>query len=252
MADTLHAMEWGSLLVDSHISRGSEASVFSAFISDGTEMRSVACKAYTPQNDDGRVQRELRIWRKLDHPNICPILHYSEEPPALCWLVPGPHVIMPRCDTDLFEVTSAHHAAMSAASITTVFRDVLSALEHMHGLGIAHFDLKPENIGLFLELDNPDEVKRAVLLDLGSADDALPVSDKDSRGTVEHLPPEDVMDTAADIYSLGVTLREVLQWSPEQPEWLRTLLDTRMIVEDPAQRATASELLSAIPVNTDM
>ncbi len=80
--------------------------------------------------------------------------------------------------------------------------DVASALDHIHGKGLMHGDVKPENLLCTAHGD----VK---LIDLGLATVAGSLGDDEVSGTLEHLAPEalaGVGDERADLYGLGSTL----------------------------------------------
>ncbi|HKC61247.1 MAG TPA: ATP-binding protein [Myxococcales bacterium] len=82
---------------------------------------------------------------------------------------------------------------------------IARALGQLHRRGIVHGDVKPQNA----VLAGPDGARRALLVDLGLAGD-----DRVSRGSLEYAAPEvlegGAPDVAADLYSLGVTLHELL------------------------------------------
>ena len=57
---------------------------------------------------------------------------------------------------------------LTFTQISQLVRDMAAGLEHMHGLGLAHHDLKPPNVLLFADATVPGGV-RAKLADLGLA-----------------------------------------------------------------------------------
>jgi len=80
--------------------------------------------------------------------------------------------------------------------------DVASALDHIHGKGLLHGDVKPEN----LLCTSHGDVK---LIDLGLSTVAGNLGSDEIFGTLEHMAPEllaGVPDERADLYGLGSTL----------------------------------------------
>jgi tetratricopeptide (TPR) repeat protein len=103
-----------------------------------------------------------------------------------------------------------------------VVEALLAALGHMHALGLAHCDLKPENIVL-LEGD-PQRVR---IVDLGLVTDvgARAAMGQDApalgagAGSLEYMAPEQIrgdagVDLAADVYAVGVLLFELATLRP--------------------------------------
>src|SRR6266850_6490323 len=79
------------------------------------------------------------------------------------------------------------------------------ALSHLHQRGIVHGDVKPQNA----VLAGPVGERKTLLVDLGLAG-----AETAARGSLEYAAPE-VLEgappgTASDLYSLGVTLHELL------------------------------------------
>ena len=98
-----------------------------------------------------------------------------------------------------------------AEHVRRVLVGVAGALAYMHGLGLVHGDLKPENVRLL-----PDG--RVVLLDVGMV--GLVGQKRDAiAGTLEFLAPEVFrkvpVDPASDLYALGVTAYRL--WTGELP-----------------------------------
>ena len=95
--------------------------------------------------------------------------------------------------------------------------DVCDALAAAHAAGFVHRDLKPDNIFLVDQDDQHDFVK---LLDFGiskmtSMPDAAVTRANDLMGSPVYMSPEQLrsprdVDARADIWSIGVTLYELL------------------------------------------
>ena len=113
----------------------------------------------------------------------------------------GPFV----CEDDLFD------GSWSEACLRVV-RRVAEALEHAHGRGVLHRDVKPANVMITPE-------GRVVLLDFGLA--AVTGADRLTRtgaeiGSLPYMAPEQIAEgegdvgRRTDVYQLGVTLYELL------------------------------------------
>jgi serine/threonine protein kinase/Flp pilus assembly protein TadD len=110
------------------------------------------------------------------------------------------------------------------------------ALEHAHGLGIVHRDVKPGNLLV-------DEAGKLYVSDFGLArfgpDAGLTVSG-DLLGTLRYMAPEQALarhglvDHRTDVYSLGATLYELLTGRPAVDAADRAEVLRRIAFEDPA------------------
>ncbi len=130
---------------------------------------------------------------------------------------------------------------------TSEIRDVLSclaeiafALAALHGAGVIHRDLKPDNIVL---RDN----QRPVLLDFGIAYFSNRTKQADARivGTLPYMSPEQLLggrlDNRSDLYSLGVIAYEWLSGiRPLRPHGA-TLLDQVRDLANARSRAAFRE-----------
>src|SRR5262245_4453101 len=152
-----------------------------------------------------RFQREAKAAARIDHPNICPVFDVGQ--------VDGAHYMtMPFLDgTPLAQLVSADRPWVPRQAAELVCQ-IGRAVVALHDKGLVHRDLKPSNVMVRFEGD-------PVLMDFGLAK-AVGGSDKltsagQSIGTPAYMPPEQVLDAstigpAADVYSLGVILFELL------------------------------------------
>jgi WD40 repeat protein len=109
------------------------------------------------------------------------------------------------------------------------------ALEHAHQLGIVHRDIKPSNILVNAE-------GHLWVADFGlaltSADSDLTMTG-DVLGTLRYMSPEQargekrILDQRTDVYSLGVTLYELLAFKPAFPDTDRRRLLHQILTDDP-------------------
>ena len=96
-----------------------------------------------------------------------------------------------------------------ARAVARIGQQIADALEHAHSQGMLHRDVKPSNIIL-------DQEGRAWLSDFGMAllDDSEPLTGSgDVVGTLRYMAPERFKgqsDARSDVYSLGLTLYELL------------------------------------------
>ena len=87
-----------------------------------------------------------------------------------------------------------------------IFNELLDAMEYFHSKQIIHRDLKPDNI---LITNNSNNVK---IIDFGLSDADDYIILKQAAGTRKYAAPEQMipnntLDCRADIYSLGIILR---------------------------------------------
>eukprot|EP00759_Apiculatamorpha_spiralis_P018900 PhF_6_TR25168/c0_g1_i1/m.34691 len=125
----------------------------------------------------------------------------------------------------------------SLCVVRGILRDVLTALHHMHDIvGIAHMDIKPENIIVLNHEDCDDEVHYsspqgtfAKVIDLGSAISVggeLASTTSNTAGTHYYCSPEKIISRPyhteycpkkADIWALGITTAVAIYGDAEVP-----------------------------------
>jgi serine/threonine protein kinase/Flp pilus assembly protein TadD len=115
---------------------------------------------------------------------------------------------------------STDHSIKTSAYFRTVANlgvQAAQALEHAHQLGVTHRDIKPAN--LLLDVRGTLWVTDFGLAQIRGGDAALTMSG-DLLGTIRYMSPEQALakrvavDERTDVYSLGVTLYELLTLEP--------------------------------------
>jgi len=136
-----------------------------------------------------------------------------------------------------------HHSY--AHSIADIGRQVAEALEYAHGQGVLHRDIKPGNLLL-------DTHGTVWVTDFGlakAADQDNLTHTGDLLGTLRYMPPEAFegqADRRGDIYSLGITLYEMLGLRPAFDERERAKL-IRQVTNNEIRRL--EELSPDVPLD---
>lgn len=111
---------------------------------------------------------------------------------------------------------------LTSGQMRVVVRDLCTVLEFLHKKGIIHRDIKPSNI--LLAADG-----HIRLIDFDAARMHRSEQEQDTRllGTRGYAPPEQYgfaqTDERADIYSLGVTLEQILGKKGDRPGYRRII-----------------------------
>src|SRR5262249_49141513 len=90
-----------------------------------------------------RLTREARVVASLNHSNICGVYDLGLLPDR------RPYIVMDRLHGETLARRLRREAVLDPRDIVPIAMQLLSALAAVHGIGVIHRDLKPDNI--FLE-----------------------------------------------------------------------------------------------------
>ena len=169
-----------------------------------------AVKVLRPDWEDQPVavkllQREVRACLGVQHPHLVRVLDQHV-------MTPPHYLVMEYLTGESLRRRMRRDYSMDIATSLWVARQTAEALAALHRKGFIHGDIKPDNIRLV-------DVGKAILLDLGFThrvgENASFLEKGYVLGTVNYLAPElcgqpPADDPRADIFSLGVTLFEML------------------------------------------
>lgn len=167
------------------------------------------------EEKDSAFKKEVIIMKRLDHPNICRLFETYEQGRVM-------YFVIEFCEGgDLFDRYS-NYGKLPETMMAPIIKQVASALKYAHSKGIAHRDLKLENICFCEKSPSSTHVK---VIDWGLAGSFEQGRMKSSVGTStysapEVLDPEDDDDgytCACDLWSLGVVAYVALSGKP--PFW---------------------------------
>jgi len=162
--------------------------------------------------DRGMIERfkhELRLARKITHPNVIRIYDLISFGHAFA-------ISMEYFESHSLAAELRGGVALEIGRGLRILAEIASGLAAAHRVGIIHRDLKPGNI----LIDDELEVK---LVDFGLAAAASHPAGRLTRtgslmGTPTYMPPEQIrgqtLDERSDVYSLGILMYEVFTGRP--------------------------------------
>lgn len=249
---------------------GFEGTVFHVYHDEnGIRKQEYTLKVLEPKEPPNALERRMEELRQLfqddqaQHNNI--IKHYGT------FILNPPHCRGSTCL--LMEYFNGKHASellkynTSPEKIFDWIEQALTGLDCLHSQGVAHRDIKPDNI---LHTINDKEKLCVKLVDFGMAKKSPnPESTYTTKiGRMDYWAPEMIPEnnqrsysTKVDIWALGVSIYSCIAgiqyWGAEFSEYIKQnpnflsripfvslqILLQRMLVSDPTQRFSADQLL---------
>ncbi len=209
----LRGQRFGPFQIEAEIGRGGMGVVYRARRVDGAFEQQVALKLLPPGTRSRelaqRFLRERQILARLDHPAIARLLDGGVDGSGRLWLALE--------YVDGIDLASAcAEGRLDLAACVQWMIEVCAAVAYAHSRLVVHRDIKPSNILV-------DRHGHPRLLDFGIArlddDSGLAATQTGNRPlTPRYAAPEQLAGeratTAADVYALGVVLRELIEQMP--------------------------------------
>ena len=195
----------GPLKLETQLGLGRHCQIWEA-VDTGSRAR-VAVKLIVPEKarDAGQrqlLEHELKVAKSVSHPTIIRIDRLSDEGGL-------PHLVMELFPHPNLKKQIAAGVEALAPRLQRIVTETALALDHLHGQGWVHRDVKPDNI-----LAAPDGQVKLIDLAIAKRKPGLLTRLLGDKGPVQGSPsymsPEQIrgepLDARADIYSLGCVL----------------------------------------------
>jgi serine/threonine-protein kinase len=170
--------------------------------------RTVAIKALNTELTgnpelEQRFRAEAKAQANLNHTNLATLY-------ALLIEEGRPWMVMEYIEGETFEQMVQRRGPIPGNEAVPLFRQALLGIGYAHRMGVIHRDIKPSNIML-----NKQGIVKVMDFGIAKVLGARGMTKTGTQmGTAFYMPPEQVLnrgvDIRSDIYSLGVTLYEML------------------------------------------
>lgn len=193
-------------LIRSHVGSGGMSRVFLA--EDLVMHREVAIKMLREETakDAAAVRRfihEAKAVSMLSHPNVVSVFDVAMASN-------DKYIVLEYAEGITLKEYLRKNGPLSASEAIHIAVQILAGLEHAHGKGIIHRDIKPQNI--IIAPDGAIKVTDFGIAKLPNSE-TITMADK-AIGSVHYISPEQAsgkpVDHRSDLYSLGIILYEMI------------------------------------------
>ncbi|MGA7120853.1 MAG: serine/threonine-protein kinase [Polyangiaceae bacterium] len=163
-----------------------------------------------------RLRREAEALGLAWHPNVVEVIDHGRLPDGTAYLV------MELLHGESLAARLRTKVRLTTADLWPIAMQVCDALAAVHAAGVVHRDVKPSNIYLIPDRDDP-RVERVKLLDFGIArvewEETRITNTGGPLGTPGYMSPEQEIgsgevDGRSDVFALGAVLYEALVGEP--------------------------------------
>ncbi len=167
-----------------------------------------------------RLRREAEALGLSWHPNVVEVIDHGYLPDGTAYLV------MELLPGESLATRLSNRGRLTPRELLPIALQMCDALAAVHAAGVVHRDVKPSNILLAVDRDDPAGPERVKLLDFGIArvewEETRITNTGGPLGTPGYMSPEQEMgegeiDGRSDIFSLGALMFECLAGEPPPP-----------------------------------
>jgi Protein kinase domain len=192
-----------------------------------------------------RLRREAEALGLSWHPNVVEVIDHGHLPDGTAYLV------MELLPGESLATRLKNRGRLSPRDLLPISLQMCDALAAVHAAGVVHRDVKPSNILLAVDRDDPAGPERVKLLDFGIArvewEETRITNTGGPLGTPGYMSPEQEtgegeIDGRSDLFSLGAVLFECLVGEPpppRTPSGLVRMVDSPSRLDSGTQRAAA-------------
>jgi tRNA A-37 threonylcarbamoyl transferase component Bud32 len=201
------------------LARGGMGEVYEAFdqvLQEPVALKTLLATALDDERAMARLAVEVRLARRVTHPNVCRILEFGFHAPVGWKGARLPFLTMELLAGERLSQRLAREGPLPPDKALDLAGQMIAGLAAIHAAGIVHRDWKADNA--FLARSGAG-IERLVVMDFGLAH--VPAGGRWSQdtpsgiaGTADYIAPEQLqggpVTPAADVYALGVVLFEMV------------------------------------------